>query len=132
MSDKPHIDKVVYDISAPVLDHDQIEMLFMADDGGDSNSLALELFTLYKDEAEPKLAQLEQICQDRDADALRKVVHFIAGSAGNIGIMRFSLFCRGIEVAIDQGLLEDFDACARLIPEQFGLSNKAYAESLGL
>lgn len=114
------------------MDREQIDMLLMSEDEECADSLASELFTLYRTEASQKLTELEEICARQDADALRKLVHFIAGSAGNLGLMRLDAFYRGIEHAIDAGVLEDYEACSRLIPREFELSCKAFSESLGL
>lgn len=132
MSEAPQIENVHYESSVPVMDREQIDMLLMAEDEEVSTSLARELFDLYAAESKEKLSELNQICQDEDSDALRKLVHFIAGSAGNLGLARLSSFYRGIERAIDAGELEDFDACARLIPQEFELSCKSFVETLGL
>jgi len=132
MSEAPQIENVRYDTTAPLMDREQIDMLLMAEDEGESDSLARELFDLYETESKRKLSELDQICRERDGEALRKLVHFIAGSAGNLGLMRLSGFYRGIEHAIDIGALENYEACARLIPREFELSCKAFREALGL
>lgn len=132
MSEAPQIENVHYDTSAPLMDREQIDMLLMADDEEESHSLAKELFTLYETESREKLTELEQICRERDSDGLRKLVHFIAGSAGNLGLARLSVFYRGIEHAIDNGVLEDYEACARLIPREFELSCREFSQSLGI
>lgn len=132
MSEAPHIEHVQYDISAPVMDREQIDMLLMTDDEEETSSLALELFGLFKTESDVKIAQLEQVCRERDGDALRRLVHFISGSAGNLGLMRLNAFYRGIEQAVDDGVLEDYEACARLIPQEYELGCKEFSQTLGL
>ena len=132
MSEAPEIENVRYDTAAPVMDREQIDSLLMADDEEEANSLARELFTLYETESREKLAGLDRICRERDGDALRKLVHFIAGSAGNLGLARLSAFYRGIEQAIDDGVLDDFEACARLIPREFELSCEGFCKALDL
>lgn len=132
MSEAPQIENVRYDTSAPVMDREQIDMLLMSEDEEESNSLARELFTLYETESSKKLTELDQICRERDSDELRKLVHFIAGSAGNLGLARLSAFYRGIERAIDGGVLEDYEACARLIPREFERSCEEFSKALGL
>lgn len=131
MSEAPVIENVIYDRDAPLVDREQLEMLFMLDEDDNSNALARELYALYRTEAVEKLAGLERICRERDAAALKNVVHFIAGSAGNLGLMRVSTFCRGIEAAIRDGVLEDYEACAKWIPHEFELSCQALEDFLG-
>lgn len=132
MPEAPQIENVRYDTSAPLMDREQIDMLLMAEDDEESNSLARELFILYETGSREKLSELDRICRERDSDALRKLVHFIAGSAGNLGLVRLSAFYRAIEHAIDEGVLEDYEACARLIPIEFDLSCKEFSKALGL
>lgn len=132
MLEAPHIENVHYDPTAPVMNREQIDMLLMLEDEEDSSSLAAELFELYRTGAVEKLAQLDQICAERDGVSLRKLVHYIAGSAGNLGLMRLHSFYRGIEEAIEHGVLEDFEACARLIPIEFELSCRAFSQALDL
>lgn len=129
----PQIPQVRYDTSAPLMEREQIEMLLAEDDdAAQFRSLALELLTLFKTDAQEKLATLDAVCRARDQAALRRQVHFIAGSAGNLGMMRLCAFCRGIEQAIDDGVLEDFAACAREIPAEFDLSCQCFARTFDL
>lgn len=133
MSEAPQIENVHYDMSVPLMDREQIDMLLMVDDDEEeSNALASELFTLYKTESEKKLSQLEEICSNRDADGLKKLVHFISGSAGNLGLLRLNNFYRAIEQALEDGVLEDYEACARLIPQEFELSCKEFSRVFDL
>lgn len=132
MSEPPHIEHVEYDATLPLMCREQIDMLLMADDEEESNSLALELYGLFKTESAVKISQLEQVCRERDGDALGKLVHFISGSAGNLGLMRLNAFYRGIEQAVDDGVLEDYEACAILIPQEFELGCKEFSKALGL
>jgi len=132
MNKPPLIENVHYNTSEPIMDSEQIDMLLMAEDGDEASSLASELFVLYYNESMEKLKSLPGICEKRDAEALQRLVHFIAGSAGNLGLMRLSAFYRGIEQAIDAGELEDYDACAVAIPQEFQLSCQSFRERFGL
>ncbi|MGB0408927.1 MAG: Hpt domain-containing protein [Opitutales bacterium] len=126
----PHIENVVYDSSLPVMDVEQIDMLLISDEGDEPNALALELFKLHETESAEKLADLAEICRARDGHALRKIVHFIAGSAGNLGLVRLTALYRGIEQAIDVGRLEDYEACSQVIRREFELSCRRFMEAL--
>lgn len=132
MPEAPQIENVRYDTSAPLMDKEQIDMLLMAGDEEESHTLARELFALYKGESSQRLSEIDQICRNRDSEALSKLVHFIAGSAGNLGLKRLSAFYRGVEHAIDAGILEDYEACARLIPREFELSCEEFSKAMGL
>ncbi len=133
MCKAPQVENVHYDISVPVVDCEQLNMLLGIEEGEESvKSLATELFAIYRAESDEKLAELDAICRARDSGALRKLVHFIAGSAGNLGMMRLHEICRGIERAIDAGELKDFEACAKLIPSEFELGCQRFTQTLDL
>jgi FOG: HPt domain len=91
----------------PYVDAEQIEMLTMVDEEDSGGGLVAELFGLFKSESDPKLDQLAEICASNDSAQLRKIVHFIAGSAGNIGLNQLSLALRRVEEGIDSGEIED-------------------------
>lgn len=131
MPEAPVIENVIYDSDAPLVDREQLDMLLMLDEDDNSSALVKELYVLYRTEAIEKLVELERICRECDAAALKKLVHFIAGSAGNLGLIRISVFCRGIEQAIRDGVLEDYEACAKWIPHEFELSCRALEDFLG-
>jgi HPt (histidine-containing phosphotransfer) domain-containing protein len=133
MSDAPHVQHVEYDAAAPIMERGQIDMLLMGDESEDETNLLIrEIFAIYQTEAVEKLSELDQICRNRDGEALRKLVHFIAGSAGNLGMMRLCAFYRGIERAINAGVLEDYEACAKLIPREYDLGCEQFTRTLDL
>lgn len=132
MSEPPKIESIEYDSSVPVIDREQLDNLLMAESEEEAKSLACELYSLYEEEAAKKLSNLDQICRERDAETLKDIMHFVAGSGGNLGLMRMSAFFRAIETAIDEGRQVDFDACAALIPKEFERSCVAFREAYGL
>ena len=84
IGESPAFPRVKYDSSTPVVDREQIGMLLMSDDPEEVAMLAGQLFDLFVDEAEQKLADLDSVCAAGDVAAFRKIVHFVAGSAGNL------------------------------------------------
>ncbi|HAQ57455.1 MAG TPA: hypothetical protein DEA16_03045 [Opitutae bacterium] len=128
MSQQFYISGVNYDQSIPVMDREQIDMLLMIDAGDDdSATLVQELFELFKSESSDKFKKLDVVCAANDIQALRKIVHFVAGSAGNIGLARLSGFYREIEKAIDLGKLTDLSQCAAPIQTAFREACEAFA-----
>ena len=127
MSQRFDIPGVVFDQSIPVMDREQIDMLLMVDDGeDDSTALVRELFELFQGESADKLKSLDSVCAANDADELRKIVHFIAGSAGNLGLAYLSGFYRGVEQAVDEGRLTELSLCAEPIRTAFEDASKAF------
>lgn len=119
MSAHPIITSVAYDPNTPAMDREQIDMLLMVEDGEDATSLVRELFDLFEGESREKLLGLDPVCESNDLAELRKIVHFVAGSAGNLGLARLSAFYRAIERAIDVGTLNQIADCAPPIRAEF-------------
>ena len=81
----------------PILDAEQVAMLREAGEG-----LLEDLIATFDEECEPRLDDVTQACGAQDAVALRESIHFIAGSAANIGLLRLAELCRNIEFQIKE------------------------------
>ncbi len=114
------------------MDREQIDMLIMGDEGDVDTDLASELFELFQTESTAKLDALTEVCAQGDALALRNIVHFIAGSAGNLGLARLSAFYRGIESAIDSKALTDLSACEEPVRLEFFCARDAFRTEFNL
>ena len=132
MPEAPVIEGVEYDRDAPILDREQIDTLLMADDDAESKALLWQLYELFRDEGEGKLADLSAVCSANDLPRLRKIVHFVAGSAGNLGLARLALFYRGIEHAIDNGTLTDATVCEAPVRREFAIAGEVFRCEMGL
>jgi len=132
MSDIHTIPEVTYEAELPVMDREQIDMLLMVDDGEDSTKLVKELFDLFRTESIEKMKPLENVCEAGDRGEMRKIVHFVAGSAGNLGLARLSAFYRAIEYAIDHGELVRIGHCAQPIRAAFESSCVAFTSEFDI
>jgi HPt (histidine-containing phosphotransfer) domain-containing protein len=136
MSQASQIADVHYDGSLPVMDREQIDMLLLSDEGdagSDSDtSLACELYQLFEAEGSTKLGQLSAVCARGETTALRDIVHFIAGSAGNLGLARLCAFYRAIECAIEEKSLTDISACEAPIRREFEYAREAFRAEFNL
>ncbi|MGE9292974.1 MAG: Hpt domain-containing protein [Puniceicoccales bacterium] len=101
------------DPSLPILDQEQVELLVEAADG-DMDFLR-DIVDTFNTEAVPKLKEIETCAATRDADELRKAIHFMAGSAANTGLLRLSELCRRIETQVDEGVFEHFEVVPELV-----------------
>lgn len=122
MSELSHL--VAVDTNEPIVNREQIEMLQMVDDedGSGEGSLVAELFALFQEEAKEALGKLPAICAQNNLAELRKIVHFVAGSAGNIGLHRLNHYYRNIEETIDTGKLQDLSGADAPILEAYEAS----------
>ncbi len=133
MPENTHIEGVCYDPELPVLEREQLEMLLMVDEDEEEGlALVREIFGLFQTESADRLFELDMVCQRNDLDALRKIVHFVAGSAGNLGLARMCGFYRGIEQAIDTGTLTDLGSCAEPIRVEFKNGCEVFKKEFGL
>jgi len=129
MTNKTDIPGIDFDQSTPVMDRGQIDMLLMVDRGdGDSEALIRTLFRLFKTESAEKLTNLEAVCAANDTAELRKMVHFVSGSAGNLGLAHLAGFYRALEHAIVAGRLNDLGECAIVIRSAFDAGCAAFSE----
>ncbi len=126
------ISEVTYDTNLPIMDREQIDMLLMVDDADDPSSLVRELFDLFRGESVEKLNALDSICESNDLLGLRKTVHFVAGSAGNLGMSRLCAFYRAIERAIDEKRLTEISNCAVPVRTEFELACEAFGREFSL
>lgn len=117
------------------MDREQIDMLIMSDedeDGDVDTTLARELFELFASESAAKLETLGEVCANGDVLQLRNMVHFVAGSAGNLGLARLSAFYRAIERAIDEKQLTDITDCEEPIRLEFKYARDAFRADFNL
>jgi HPt (histidine-containing phosphotransfer) domain-containing protein len=119
MSTAAQIKHIHYDRETPIMDHVQFDMLFKGDDGSLELELATELIELFRIECDRKLDTLTDVCAQGDADGLRHIVHFIAGSAGNLGLARLHAFYRAIERGIEANSIVDLTLCEAPIRKEY-------------
>ena len=132
MHQAPTLKNVHYDEQASVMDREQIDMLIMGDEGDADSTLVRGLFELFSDESVAKLDGLTEICASGNLLELRNTVHFVAGSAGNLGLARLAAFYRGIEIAIDQGALTDISGIESVVRQEFEVAREAFRADFGL
>ncbi|ADE53268.1 Hpt domain-containing protein [Coraliomargarita akajimensis] len=126
----PELKDVVYDPNLPVIDREQFEMLVMPDEGDEGLELIRDIFGIFTREGDDKLEQLDAVCAANDLTELRKLVHFIAGSAGNLGLSRLCAFYRAIEHAIDNEQVRDVSGFADAVRSEYALACEAYKAEL--
>ncbi|WPJ97355.1 Hpt domain-containing protein [Coraliomargarita algicola] len=132
MSEAPKINHVHYDENSLILDREQLDMLIMGDEDEIDQALAAELFDLFANESAAKLELLPEVCAQGDVLQLRNIVHFIAGSAGNMGLARLASFYRGIEQAIDEKQLTDISQIEATIRLEFETARDVFRDAFNL
>ena len=106
----------------PIVDEEQIEMLRMVDEDDSGGGLVAELYGLFHQESSEKLKTLGDVCAANDRVQFRKIIHFIAGSAGNIGFMRLNLALRAVEEGIDTDQIMDITQAEAPVQDLFNHS----------
>jgi two-component system, sensor histidine kinase and response regulator len=91
------------------------EVLANLRDLGDAELLT-ELAEMFFDDATSRLAELREAVEAGDAAGVKRVAHTLKGSSGNMGAMRMSALCAGLQdvgdsgdLAPARGLLEDLE-----------------------
>ena len=116
--------------SLPTIDREQLEMLLMADEGEDATGLVREIYELFRKESDEKLAKLDAICAANDLLGLRNAVHFVAGSAGNLGMVRLNAFLRAIEEAVDKQEINGAASLLAPIRSEYTTACEAFEQEL--
>jgi HPt (histidine-containing phosphotransfer) domain-containing protein len=131
MSLEPAINEVAtVNLTVPVMDEEQLAMLQMVDqEEGEGGSLLGELFEMFESESGQRLEDLGSICARNDLEELRRIIHFVVGSASNIGLLRLSSYYRDIEQAIDTKQLADSAGAEVPILEAFKDSCNYFREN---
>lgn len=94
------------DDNLPVVDVDQVS--FLVPTSADEDNMLADLLGIFASESEPRLKQIRLSCETRDNEALKKLVHFIAGSSANLGALRLSTLCRQVEASLNEGVFSGY------------------------
>tara|TARA_B100000989_G_scaffold21999_1_gene14472 strand:- start:1290 stop:1679 length:390 start_codon:yes stop_codon:yes gene_type:complete len=119
-------DPLILDESMAPLDAEQIAIL--APDNDNEDSMLGDLLEVFIAESESRLAEIAQFCQAQDAQALRVPVHFIAGSAANLGAARISQLCRQVEVAILDDSFDGYSDLPQILQNEYQVGLSALKE----
>jgi HPt (histidine-containing phosphotransfer) domain-containing protein len=103
---------VAFNPETPAIDQEQIDMFVMDENDEDGRAMVLEVFELFLRESGQRLPELRACCATDDRAGVRKILHFIAGSAANIGLLRLATYFRAVEYAIDEDSVGPLDAAA--------------------
>ncbi|GEM_PF-6524679 len=101
------IEKFSYQSTMPLVDVEQLNSLLMLSDDEPDISLAKELFDLFQEESGRRLAELDSVCLGNDVGQFCKILHFLAGSAGNIGMNRLMDLFHAVERDIEAKKIQD-------------------------
>ncbi len=132
MSQSQSIAALKADSGLPVMERERIDSMLVSDSEEEAHSLVAELYALFKEESDAKIEQLGLACRENDVSAVRGIVHFIAGSAGNLGLVRLANYYRTIERAIDAGGVEDVSAGERPIRDEYVAACEAFEREFRL
>ena len=123
------INQISVDHSLPVIDRSQLDLLLSSDWEESDVSLIGELFDT---ESSKKMDVLSEVCANNDCSALRQIVHFVSGSAGNLGLVRQHAFYSEIERALNAQTLTDLSDCEGVIHSEFEEAREAFRREFKL
>ncbi len=106
----------LFDLSEglPLLDHEQVGFLHDADP-----DLLDDLIETFTGVCGPKVDSLPSVAGRREPALLREEIHFIGGSAANIGLFRLAELCRCIEQQIRENRFTAFEQVAAFVQTEY-------------
>jgi HPt (histidine-containing phosphotransfer) domain-containing protein len=107
------MDNPSIDLSSPLLDSGQVQML-VASGGGDAGDLFDELLELFKVESTGNLASVTASWNAGDLAQLGKSAHALAGSSANIGAVQLWRSARDLEQSAKEGHFPPAEVIAEL------------------
>lgn len=96
------MDNPSIDLSSPLLDSDQVQML-ISSGGDDAADLIEEILELFKEESTENLASMEASRKAGDSAQLGKSAHALAGSSANIGATQLWQSAKNLENSTKEG-----------------------------
>ena len=103
------MDKSSIDLSSPLLDSEQVQML-ISSGGDEAVDLISEILELFREESEANLSALESARKAGDLSELGRAAHALAGSSANIGAGRLWQAAKSLEHSAKEGSLPSAEA----------------------
>ena len=107
-------------VNLPLLDSGQIGSL--RDAIGCEHEILSDILNTFEAECKASLDKFDRACAHQDEQKVLKLAHFMAGSASNIGLLRFSNLCRMVEATINEGLSLDYTDLPNQLKTHYKLS----------
>lgn len=92
------------DLEADILNTERV----LEATGGDPEFMA-ELMTLFLEDAQERLTELQSALDSLDAEAVGRCAHKLKGSSSNVGAQRVEMLARSLERAAHSGELNRLD-----------------------
>ena len=67
----------------------------------------LEMVTMFIEQMDEKISELEQAVEKQDTESLRAIAHGLKGTAGNMGVACLASISKEIEFAVKEQRLDD-------------------------
>jgi HPt (histidine-containing phosphotransfer) domain-containing protein len=100
------MDKSSIDLSSPLLDSEQVQML-ISSGGDEAVDLISEILELFREESEANLSALEYRRKEGDLSEMGRAAHALAGSSANIGAARLWQSAKSLEQSAKEGSLPE-------------------------
>ena len=127
MDSVPELNGVRYDRDLPLFDPGHFDGIFDPGDPAARKTLLSEIYGLFREEAGSRVAALDSISDKATGGEFREAVHFIAGSAANLGMARLAGLCRGVEQAILEGTAFDRESCRTAVRAEYEAACAAFS-----
>ena len=120
------IEQFTDDKEMPLLNSEQFCLL--SEVSAEDPDFLNDLLSTFLIEAKPAVERLCSACESHDDDEILRLVHFLAGSSANLGLMRFPEICRKIETSINEGASIDYVMTPDFLARELELSAEHYSK----
>jgi HPt (histidine-containing phosphotransfer) domain-containing protein len=108
-----------------LIDIEQFEMLVEAGDS-EAKEMLTELLDLFTGESGDNVKELVEKVASGENERATRLAHAIAGSAGNLGLLRLSVVSRDLENQFNDYSLEERKEIAQMISDLYEKSTQEY------
>lgn len=122
-------ENLIQDSLSKIIDQKTLDNFFTIESRGEKNFLS-EILTLYCENTEKRLAEFDEILQNRDLESVKKLAHGLKGSSANAGISSLVRLFEDLEKQCD---FENWEQISHLITEikqNFATIKKTIFESV--
>lgn len=114
--------------NVPDLDTEQFAEIVEVTQG--DHTLIRDLLDTFQNDARTDLEQLGALAAQKNNQELKRIMHFIAGSAANVALERLSVLCRGVEDSIDADTFAEYTELEPVVLTEYDNACRAFEAAL--
>ncbi len=125
------VEMAFIDVNEPLLDQSQVELLReTAEECGPE--LLQELLDLYLVDNTARVEKIRPAISENKLEEASGLAHSVSGSSANLGANRLAKLCSLLENNINNGLLDNLDAIAQQVEQEFEAAVGVFKETFSI